>query len=95
MRAAKAGVLAALALLPAAGAHAEICYSQAYPASQPPLVTTAMRFDCPDTGVRTIAQLAAAGHAIVKLGPVVIAPGQAAQQLIVELQDGIFASGFE
>lgn len=90
---------AALLAVAAGPAQAEICYSDAHDASVPTPPTSSTPFNCPVAGRKTLAELAAAGFVVVKLSPLIVGqPGptlQSAQQLIIELPDRVFASGFE
>jgi hypothetical protein len=94
-----ASALAWLALLPASGPQAEICYSDARAATLVVPPTAATPFNCPQAGRATLTELAAQGFRVVKLSPLIVGQAgptlQAADQLIVEIPIEVFVDGFE
>jgi hypothetical protein len=91
-------VLALVAAFAASGASAarvDICYSEvAAPDAAPP--TSATPFTCPQAGIKTVPQLAAAGWHVIRMTPVTVSSGGfgVRQQLLIR-DDTLFASGFD
>lgn len=88
-------LVAALAAAGASAARIDICYSEvAAPNAAPP--TSATPFACPQAGIGTVPQLAAAGWRVVRMTPVTVSSGGfgVRQQLLIR-DDSLFASGFD
>jgi len=88
-------LVAAFAASDASAARVDICYSEVTaPDAAPP--TSATPFTCPQAGIKTVPQLAAAGWRVVRMTPVTVSSGSfgVRQQLLIR-DDTLFASGFD
>lgn len=86
---------AAFAAADASAARVDICYSEVTaPNAAPP--TSATPFTCPQAGIKTVPQLAAAGWRVIKMTPVTVSSGGfgVRQQLLIR-DDTLFVSGFD
>lgn len=88
-------LVAAFAASDASAARVDICHSEVTaPDAAPP--TSATPFTCPQAGIKTVPQLAAAGWRVVRMTPVTVSSGGfgVRQQLLIR-DDTLFASGFD